>query len=268
MYWTLTSVFGVALLLVGYNWYTSNKIFERGRHHLKEETLNETNAAVQKLASELDTKIQKPIVAVDDKSLAFKNELSSQAASLTADVEKRTIDFAADFVQRLTTHRTEIDEAMRAVTNKQLPEMESRLKTLLNDEIKGLDAKFREVLDGRTETLKTDLLIVSWRLHTSLAEQASGPTRPVLDNELLWHVIAARVACGHGSQWEWMISSSLNSIAICLQKGAIPSKFAQGEFAELEDRIPPSVRDNYHRINALFQSLKASNAQNVFFGLR
>jgi uncharacterized membrane protein YhhN len=256
VHWTLTSVFAVALLLVGYNWITSHKIAELQAQRLQKETLNETTAAVQRLGSELETKIQKAIVSMDDKSLLLKNELVNVATSLNANAEQRTIQFADESTQRLEAHRRETDEALRAISNEQLPTMQKLCLSTIGDAIAALDKKFRNELDSNVAFIKAELTYISWKLYNNLGEQSSTSIPPVWGAALLWYVIAAKVACQGGEGYEWMLSQPLMNIARCIEKGATPSKFAQTTFADLGELVPAKMRDEYHRINELLQRLE------------
>ncbi|MGA3285043.1 MAG: hypothetical protein ABSD57_11375 [Verrucomicrobiota bacterium] len=248
VHWTLASVFGVAVLLVGYNWLTSFKVFERERQRLKEETLNKANSVVLKLGSELEAKLQKAIVSLDDKALAFKHELSNLAVSLNASVEQRTIQFADDITKRLETHRREMDEALRVVSNKQLPEMETRLNAVV--------AKMREEsqkeLNSHVEELNSDLLSVTWRLYDNLGEQASNSED--WSGALTWHLRAVEAACKVG--WDWMISDSLEKVGGCIKNNGKPTKSEKSALATLEKQIPEKASDRYRLVNASVQSAK------------
>lgn len=246
VHWTLTSVFGVAILLIGYNWLTSFKVFERERQRLKEETLNETNSAVLKLGSGLETKLQNAIVSLDDKALAFKHELSNLATSLNASVEQRTIQFADDITKRLETHRREIDEALRDISTKRLPELETRLNVV----VEKAKEESRNALTSSVQELNRDLLHVTWRLHDNLGEQSSQTEQ--WSQALTWHIRAAQAGCKLG--WDWMISRSLNSIDVCIKKNGLPTKSEKDDVAGLEKQIPEKLVDQYRPINASVQS--------------
>jgi hypothetical protein len=233
-------------LLVGYNWVTSNKIFERERQRLKEETLNETNAAVNKLGSELETKVHNAIVSMDDKSLVFKNELSILATSLNATIEQRTITFADDIAGRLETHRRGIDEALRAVSNKQLPEMETRINAVITK----LAEKFEEDPDSNVKEVNNDLLNLTYRLYDNLGRQ-SGISKE-WSQAFSWHLNALRAACQVGS--EGGIIKSLDKIEFCVRNNGKPTKSEKNSFANFEKLVPVKLFEQYQKTNAIVQN--------------
>jgi heme/copper-type cytochrome/quinol oxidase subunit 2 len=84
VHWTLGTVFTLVILLVGYNWWTSHKLFERDKQQLREIIVNDVKDKLLEVRSEFTDRFQRATASMEQSSLSFKHEVSALATQLNA----------------------------------------------------------------------------------------------------------------------------------------------------------------------------------------
>lgn len=246
VHFALAAVFSIAALLVGYGWFTNFKMAEKDRQRLKEETLNEANANALKMRYELDSRLQEAITSADDKALRLKQELSTMATSLSTSLEQRTIKFSSELVEQVSTHRREIDSALRDIIAKQLPELEARSTAAIE---KG-DARITQALKQSAEHTKTELLVVKVTLYRNLARQAAN--EQAWSGSATWHLKALEAGLGMGS--DWFASEALKGIAVALNSKGLLTKTEKSRFTSCEQLIPESLKEQFASVKEAIEA--------------
>jgi hypothetical protein len=247
--WALGTVVTIALGLVAYNWWTSHKMFERDRQRLKEETLNEVDKKIVGLSSDLEKRLRDAITSSDDKALRFKQELSAQATTLSATLERRTIQFADDITKRLETHRREIEDALRNVTNTQLPELEARLNAAV---VKG-DAHVTSDLTKAVQEASLKAAIVRCVVFHNMAEERAKMQH--WSTAIHWYFAA--FYAGLDANNNYWINAALLGLEKASQNGGLTDKDLRTKFEASEKRVPEPAKEPFRRVK---QVLKISEA--------
>src|SRR5690349_22451097 len=68
VYWGLGAVFALALLLLGYNWISANKMYERDRNALKEEIINAQKQAHVELETRVNSALNTALITANETS--------------------------------------------------------------------------------------------------------------------------------------------------------------------------------------------------------
>jgi hypothetical protein len=245
VHWALGSVFSIAALLVGYGWWTNFRMADKDRQRLKEETLNDANANMVKLRSEIEAALAKAITDVNQNALQLKNELSNMSTSMNAAAEQRTIEFADKITKQLQSYRSEVDESLRTIMMKYLPEMETRLNAVIT---KNGEERKKE-LDAQAHEIKQRVMWLTWRVYDNLGNQSAKDE--AWSSAITWHLTALEAAVDR--KVEWAITQSLTGMQAALSNGGKASKPEKERLAKIENRIPEKLLDQYRTLNGNVQ---------------
>ena len=104
VYWSLGIVGGVALLLVGYSWFTNMRIYERDK-----------SALTQELEGKLESKFNILKSALESKQSELNKEILAQATTPLAKLEKQLTERTESLKQNLASHQEQVQNSLQAI---------------------------------------------------------------------------------------------------------------------------------------------------------
>jgi hypothetical protein len=142
VYWSLGVVIAIAVVLIGYNWVTAYKIYDRDKQTLRQDILNDQT---QKHV-ELEGKVTAALNSFNETSQQFTSEVTEKLSTSLTSAEEKFLALRDETGKQ----RSELDEQLRGFIKTSLTDLESRLKIQLdittldfNKQLKDLNYKVR-----------------------------------------------------------------------------------------------------------------------------
>jgi hypothetical protein len=248
VYWSLGIVFAIALLLVGYNWISANKIFERDKGALKQDVLNsqkqlqadfETrntsfvtssltsiNESVQRLSREVTEKLNHGLSSVDDKYTSFTQDVSGKLTTGLTSVEEKYLSFRDETGKTIQDLRSDLDSQLRTFIKTSLGDLDSRLTGRIDAQTTALKQQFDEQ--------QTKMLFLTKDLNDSIAEGQEENEMWSTAYTTYFKSFQSVVTIG----WEYFISQELTNLIRTLEHGAQLFDDEKTTAAQIVSKLP------------------------------
>jgi hypothetical protein len=225
VYYALGTVGAIALLLVGYNWWSANKIYDRDKNALKEEIFNaqdkkhlafdksvteRINAALTN-ASDLEQRIVEKLntglTSSEEKYLKFNEQASEKLTAGLIAAEEKYLKLRDETGKTLQTFRGEIDAQLR-----------NFVKTSVSDLDSTITRKFEQQTtkhDVAITTLQRHLRMVQFDLNESFAKEQEKHENYGMAYTYYFNSLKAAIEL----DWEFLINPTIDSLIRILKKG-------------------------------------------------
>ena len=218
------------MLLVGYNWWSANKIYDRDKGALKEDILNaqkqahlnyETkinqqinsslssmNERIQAFETTVSEKVGNGLSSIEEKNTKFRQEVSDKLGSGLTAVEEKYLALRNEITSTVQSFRSELDAQLRGFVKTTTSDLDARLSGRIDESVKELNTKIKD--------LKRKLLFQEESLNNRIGGDQEKMEAWSSAYTSYFNALEASVEIN----WEYGIDRAIDNSIRTLQKGA------------------------------------------------
>jgi len=195
VHWVFGLVFSIALLLVGYQWISANKLYERDKDALRKGIIGEIEEREAALEKDLRKTIQNILSETSARFLDLNREITEKFGQATAlfgekhgaftqevltlvnDTNQNVTRLEGKVTESLSSQRLDLEKQIRMLVEQSAKGLTFSLETSFKQALDSLDSKHKAAISETNSTLsflqhKVDTLSYNVNLHeASLAEE-------------------------------------------------------------------------------------------------
>jgi hypothetical protein len=268
VHWTLGVVVTIAALLVGYNWFSTFKTFDREKATLKEEIMRTFQDRLAPFQNEFTKQVNETANKLEQRHVTFADDLSTKLNDSIRSMDKNFASFIAKTQSELATSRRELEEQIRSIVSTANSDVETRLKSLLSSSIETLQAEQNKKikhLNEQFEALNTELHVLTtevvWLGY--LHHREKGEAREQAGKlGLAYTSYASALRFLANENYEWAQPAALFDLIRVLKAGAELTQHEKANLAELISGIHPSLKPQTEEFLSLATAAKEIKVPN------
>jgi hypothetical protein len=228
--YTLSTVGGVALLLVGYNWWSANKIYERDKNALKEDILNTQKQGQLDFETKITRQVTSSLGSMNERIQHFETSISEKVSSGLSTVESKYLHFSQDISGKVTDSLSSTEGKYLALRNETTStvqqfrsELDSQLRSFIKTSVGDLDARLSgnvsesvKELNSKVSDLRRKLLFQEESLNNRIGADQEEGTLWSSAYTSYFKALEAAVEL----DWEYGIDRALDNLIRALNNGA------------------------------------------------
>jgi hypothetical protein len=250
--YTLSTVGGIALLLVGYNWWSANKIYDRDKGALKEDILNvqkqahlnyetkinqQINSSLNSMAERIQTfeanvseKIRNGLSSIEEKNIKFSQEVSERLGGGLAAAEEKYLALRNETANTVQSFRSELDAQLRGFIKTSTSDLDARLSGRIDESVSELNSKIKD--------LKRKLLFQEESLNNRIGRDQEKAEAWSSAYTSYFKALEASVEVN----WEYGIDRAIDDSIRTLQKGAKLLESEKKSISTLVSKMPDKYK--------------------------
>ena len=241
------------MLLVGYNWWSANKIYDRDKGALKEDILNAQTQAQLNYETKINQQVSSSLASMIERVQAFETTVSEKVGNGLRTLEEKNSKISREVSEKLGSGLAAVEEKYLALRNETTStvqafrsELDAQLRGFIKTSTSDLDARLSGRIDESVKQLNTKINDLERNL---LFQEESLNTRIGNDQEKAEHWSSAYTSYFNALKpavkvgWEYAIDRALDSLIRTLKNGAKLLESEKKSISDLVSKMPDKYKE-------------------------